>query len=409
MDLLKILNISDIMTAMSGKYMEILLKYLTVLAVPILIIALVNCFLGHKVFKILVGIAGIFIGALVGSGISIGISMFSSKQMPSVMVIVIAGILGAFVLGFLSFKLYKAGAFVMGFITGVILGILVMKLMNKDEYIIAGVIGGLLMGLLAIDLYRHVVTLLTSINGGIVAAACLAIILRKDDPTFVLKFGIILAVAGIIVQYILLFMKKKNASEEEEDEEEQELIREKKSKRHSLEKKASRKQSKKKIENKRKSAKSTKKNRSDKKKYDYQSEFFLVEIFSNIAQVVKDFVMKRVGEDKEEEEEEFYEEDRKEESRIEEEIEEAIPIRKDQIYSSKQVTPHVIIKESESPILKEEIREHAEQVEEVNIPVFDLEDISQKLEEELEHSLEAEKDKELEDLIIKEAYRNMDK
>lgn len=442
MDLLKIFDIADSMNMLSGSFMEVISKYLMIAAIPVLIIALINCFLGHKVFKILVGLAGIFIGAFLGVGIVMGFSMLTTKQMPAVSLMVIAAIIGAVIIGFGSFRLYKGGAFCMGFITGMILGVVVMKLMNKDEYIIAGVIGGLLMGLLAIDLYRHIVILLTSINGGMVSAACLAIILKKDDPLFILKLGIVLSVLGIIVQYILLFLSRKNA----DDDEDEESIDEKKNKKRLAgknDRKVHKKLSKKDKKEVKRSTKNGKKNKPEKKKYDYQAEFFLVGIFSNAAQNIKDFIVDKFGsiEEDEEEEEAAYEE--REEFEEDEEDDRKYDIKENKkeevrhydirrndvtksmadkvaspqvfdtkIISKKVEKSNIIVKEEDIVTHKtadvKNINELNQQLEEVNIPTFDLDDIGHKLEEELEHSLDTQKDKDLEDLIIKEAYRNLD-
>jgi hypothetical protein len=46
--------------------------------------------------------------------------------------------------------------------------------------------------------------------------------------------------------------------------------------------------------------------------------------------------------------------------------------------------------------------------ENVNIPIFDIDDIGQKLEAELNNNLIIQNDKELEELIINETIRNLD-
>jgi Domain of unknown function (DUF4203) len=420
MDLLKLFDIADITNILSGNFMDVISKYLMVAAIPVLIIALVNCFLGHKVFKILVGLAGVLIGGMLGVLVAMGVSMLTTKHLPSVSLLLIAAVIGAIIIGLGSFKLYKGGAFCMGFITGMILGMVIMKLMNKDEYIIAGVIGGLLMGLLAIDLYRHVVILLTSINGGIVSAACLFVILDKEDPLFILNVGIVLSVLGIVVQYILLFVSRKNAADDD-NEEEEDKIEEKKSKKRLAaknDKKTNKKIAKKDKNKGKRSDKHKKSKKYTKKKYNYQAEFFLVEIISNIAQSIKDFVVDKFGlddeDEKEEDEEDDFYEDQEELLEGEDDIDGIKnEMKKDEMKSpsTKGVKPHVVIQEENVTQKTSEIKSDYElmkKVEEVNIPMFDLEDIEHKLEEELEHNLVVDKEQELEDLIIRETYRNLD-
>lgn len=469
MDLLKIFDLSDITNILAGEYMTVLSKYLLPAAIPVLIIALINCFLGYKVFKTLVGVVGLLVGAGLGVGIVSGVYTITLNKMPGALIMVIAAIVGAAVIGFSSYKLYKGGAFCMGFVTGMILGVVIMKIMNKDEYIIAGVIGGLLMGLLAIDLYRHVVILLTSINGGFVSAACLAIILSKDDPTFILKFGIALSVIGILVQYILLYMGKKNAKPEgeEDDEEEEEFIPEQKRNKKQIEPKKEKKTNKApakkaKVKEKRNSQKQKqKKKKQEKKNYNFESDFFLVEIFSNIAQSVKDFVVDKfdldtIEDDDFDEDEDIFEEDdsieednlfevddsnenddaftdieshQKEERKVydfdvkkyslkEKAKENVIENEKWKETAVKMQTkqPTPVQMPEQRIINEEEITKQNKTLNSIqrapvqtNNESFDLDDIALKLEKELDHSLEVEEDRELEDLIIKELYRNLDK
>lgn len=412
MELLKIFDLSDITNILSGQYMDVLSKYLLPAAIPMLIIALVNCFLGHKVFKVLIGMAGLLVGGILGGGIVIGFFTLTSNKMPSVFAIVIACTIGAVLLGISSYKLYKGGAFCMGFITGMILGIAIMKWMNQDEYLIAGVIGGLLMGLLAIDLYRHVVILLTSTNGGFVSAACLAILLKKEDPLFILKVGIALSLVGIIVQYILLYASRKNAEDNEEEEVNiKEEKRNQKNKETKIEKKENKKLSGNKKKKEKRNKQKSKKKKQEKRKYDYEAEFFLVEIISSVAQKIKDFVVDKFGLE-EDEEEDLYDDELENAndnddlnwSGIEEiELED---LEKEDTFTLNN-SRYKQIEEDDSMI--EEINKHQLEIaNEEEETIFDLEDLSHKLEEELEHSLEADKEKELEDLIIKEAYKNLD-
>ncbi|PXV95478.1 uncharacterized protein DUF4203 [Lachnotalea glycerini] len=432
MDLIKLLNISDIMDLLSGNYMEILSKYFTIIAIPIFIAAMINCFFGHRIFKILVGLAGLFIGALLGAGIYIGITVMLRKSMPGIAMIAFTSVMGAIVLGFLSFKLYKAGAFCMGFITGMTLGIVIMKLIGKDEYVIAGVIGGLLMGLLAIDLYKHVVIILTSVNGGLVGAACLAVILNNDDPVFILKLGAGFCAAGIIFQYVtLLLHKRKKADNDEQEDEKVNAAEDEKSEKHDAEKKKeTKKQSSKKEIKKTNTKKKIKKSAKNKKSSD-KSDFFLVEIISYAAQKVKDFIMNRVssdGLDREDEyesmdyeeedygEEEYEEKDYEEENAQEEDIVKSEENKK-KISMEYENSRHsienknVIIMENEISSNNWQGNENMvryNEAEDISIPEFNFDEISKGLEKELNHRIKEDEEEELTKMIIKETIKNID-
>jgi hypothetical protein len=491
MEVLKILNTSDAVNLLSGNYMEIISKYLAVAAMPILVIALINCFFGQKLFKILVGLAGIFIGAGLGAGICIGFNLLVKKDMPSVSMIIISIILGVIMLGFISFKLYKAGAFCMGFISGVILGIAIMKLMNKDDYLIAAVIGGLLMGLLAIDLYKHMVIILTSVNGGLIAAACIAIITKNDDPLFMLKLGLGLAIGGIVFQYILTLFGKKKEIDDEEEEDEDEDEDEKQQKRRKTDKRIAKSKQKKYAKNRAKQDEKKAKNKSSrkadnnankkesavKKKENDGAGFFLIDIIIEVAQGIKDRVNSYLNaddiaddeEDEEyddadeyEEDEEYddtdeyedeeiddYDEDDEEIDYIEDEDKNYEDKRyEDKKYQDKnynQMEHDIVYKVKDSEKLEEDLRypnkrsyydnnfslkdnkivikenEDAnasyqdmeqkltrELTENINIPLFDVDEIGAKLEEELENNLKNQDNDELEDLIIKQTIKDID-
>ncbi|MFA9378392.1 MAG: DUF4203 domain-containing protein [Lachnotalea sp.] len=468
MDVLKALNLSDIMNLLSGNYMEVISKYFTVIAVPVLVIAMINCFLGHRIFKLLVSAVGILIGAMLGAGICVGLNMLTGKDMPSAFMIGIGALVGAVVLGFASFKLYKAGAFFMGFITGVALGVVVMKLIHKDDYIIAGVLGGLLMGLLAIDLYKHMVILLTSVNGGLIGAVCIAIIKSNDDPIFILKMGGGLAIAGLVVQSILVSLdkkKKKNKREdldEDLDEDSDEFEEDK-----ALQLKKSAVMSKKEVKtppviNKKKTSKKKVKNEINKKrkkkivnkqKENLNSGIFLIDIITNIAQPIKDKIMliienREMDEIEEDElENSELEEDEMEDSELEdyelkddeleadeqeenvlenkelndveyegEELKEMfkaseLPNKNSNVYQKKLQQDPIIIRDTDYNMdtfkdLEQALEQELE--ENITVPIFDVDEIGRKLEEELNNNLEIQEDEELENLIIKETIKNLD-
>gem|GEM_PF-6331424 len=122
----------------------------------------------------------------------------------------------------------------------------------------------------------------------------------------------------------------------------------------------------------------------------------MVEIISSIAQKIKDFIVDKFDLEEEDEEDLFEEETTLEEEEFEDKSEE-----KRELEELEKEEDDIIIREIPSKHQPAEIANEAEE------NVFDLKDLSHKLEEELEHSLEAEKEKELEDLIIKEAYKNL--
>ena len=111
MDTLKlletILGMSDILTA--DMLEQQITKIVTAVTIPILLFAIINCFLGYRIFRVIVTISGTMIAGAAGCLIAI--------KTQSVTWIVASILICALVGGFAAYKLYMAGAFIMGFFT----------------------------------------------------------------------------------------------------------------------------------------------------------------------------------------------------------------------------------------------------------------------------------------------------
>lgn len=198
MDIFKILELGSEYSQLFGK----ITKYITIAAIPVLIVGIINCFLGYKLFRKMVAIIGaIAISLLLSAGYAAFKTWRGSES--SFFIMIALAVIGIVIGGFVAYKLYLAGAFCMGFVTGMTGGAIVMRVVDQNSIMIGGVIAGLLMGLLAVDLYKHAIIVMTSINGSMLIAISMAVLLKKADPSFVLKTAIIMAFIGIIVQYIL--------------------------------------------------------------------------------------------------------------------------------------------------------------------------------------------------------------
>ncbi len=198
MDISKIMDLTSSLSSVSGDVLqEYISKVLTIAVVPILALAIINCFFGYRIFRIVVTISGTMIGGAIGA--LVGLKLNSTTWLLAA--ILICALVG----GFAAYKLYMAGAFVMGFFTGMLVGAVAMVVLQKDSILIAAVLAGLVLGLLAVDLYKYVLVALTSINGGMLIGVCANIILQKDSPKLILIVGVLCSVFGMIVQYIYAF------------------------------------------------------------------------------------------------------------------------------------------------------------------------------------------------------------
>lgn len=212
MDIFKILELGSEYSQLFGK----ITKYITIAAIPVLIVGIINCFLGYKLFRKMVAIIGaIAISLLLSAGYAAFKTWRGSES--SFFIMIALAVIGIVIGGFVAYKLYLAGAFCMGFVTGMTGGAIVMRVADQNSIMIGGVIAGLLMGLLAVDLYKHAIIVMTSINGSMLIAISMAVLLKKADPSFVLKTAIIMAFIGIIVQYILAAVLPDKKTDTDED------------------------------------------------------------------------------------------------------------------------------------------------------------------------------------------------
>lgn len=212
MDIFKILELGSEYSQLFGK----ITKYITIAAIPVLIVGIINCFLGYKLFRKMVAVIGaIAISLLLSAGYAAFKTWRGSES--SFFIMIALAVIGIVIGGFVAYKLYLAGAFCMGFVTGMTGGAIVMRVVDQNSIMIGGVIAGLLMGLLAVDLYKHAIIVMTSINGSMLIAISMAVLLKKADPSFVLKTAIIMAFIGIIVQYILAAVLPDKKPDTDED------------------------------------------------------------------------------------------------------------------------------------------------------------------------------------------------
>lgn len=212
MDIFKILELGSEYSQLFGK----ITKYITIAAIPVLIVGIINCFLGYKLFRNMVAVIGAIVISILLSAGYVAFKAWRGSE-SSFFIMIALAVMGIVIGGFVAYKLYLAGAFCMGFVTGMTGGVIVMRVVDQNSIMIGGVIAGLLMGLLAVDLYKHAIIVMTSINGSMLIAISMAVLLKKADPSFVLKTAIIMAFIGIIVQYILAAVLPDKKPDTDED------------------------------------------------------------------------------------------------------------------------------------------------------------------------------------------------
>lgn len=150
--------------------------YLQMGAILSIVLGLISCFAGYRLFRVVLAIAGFFIGAAVAGGL---FWTFLPQQPEFLAVIVglVGGIIGAVFLGFF----YFAGVFVAGVALGVLLGSIIPVNMGWQRVLVS-IILGLLCGVLALALQKLLIVVATAFIGSWAVLGGLALLLGWAVP-----------------------------------------------------------------------------------------------------------------------------------------------------------------------------------------------------------------------------------
>jgi hypothetical protein len=185
----------------------------------LLLIGLVICFFGYRIFRVFLFLAGLQVGFILG--LWLGGMLFSSQ-----LVVLIVAILAGIVLALISGILLKIGGFLAGAGVLAILAAFVLQLLKITDsntrlivFLVAAIIGGLL-GVFAV---KPFLILVTAVNGAyLVADSVLNLVggypasqylqmhgqLSTLELVLLLAGVIILAILGAMVQFRAAYRKK---------------------------------------------------------------------------------------------------------------------------------------------------------------------------------------------------------
>lgn len=161
-----------------------------------LVIALLTCFLGLKVFRIWMGVLGLAVG--LGAGYWLPVNLFHVDKVIGLVIGIVLGIL----LAVLAYKLYLASVMLYCWLMGALLAAYFIRPDSLVWWALCFAIG-LAAGLIGLKFAEPIVIMITGLNGGITAAIAAAYLISFQDETLTLAAGAVLAVAGIVVQFIL--------------------------------------------------------------------------------------------------------------------------------------------------------------------------------------------------------------
>lgn len=162
-----------------------------------LLFSVAGCFFGYKLMKFWIAVAGFVLGFVLGDVIC------ALLKVESFGIFFLIGTVAGIVLAILSFQLYKAGIFLLGAVLGGGITLLVLGAATW-WYILAAVFVGIAVGALAMVAVKPVVIFSSAFSGGLSAlqAAGALFGFAAGYPTVVTIGGIMLAILGMVVQFI---------------------------------------------------------------------------------------------------------------------------------------------------------------------------------------------------------------
>jgi hypothetical protein len=174
-------------------------------AVIAVLIGILFCFFGYRLFKIVLGIAGFIWGALLVASVVFGLTH-------STLAAVLAGLAGGIVFALLAVFLYYVGVFILGTFFGAAIGIFVLAIVGVMTPVWVILILAVLGGVLAVIFQRFMIILSTAFVGAWAVVFGVFHLIPKTEGvayTYIaLVAWIVLGVIGMLVQYRVTARKK---------------------------------------------------------------------------------------------------------------------------------------------------------------------------------------------------------
>lgn len=190
------------------------------LLAAVVLLGLLICFFGYRMFRFVLAIVGFIIGASFVAGF--GFTLTDGKE---IVVILIAAVAGGLIVGALFLFLYSAGVFLIGAIFGILLFSGIIGFVNSNTSPILYILPALVGGILALLLQKFMIILITSFTGAWVSVMAVLYFISSDFSPFRLEFidrlgenqtyrivfsWLALGMLGFITQYVIFPKKGKN-------------------------------------------------------------------------------------------------------------------------------------------------------------------------------------------------------
>ena len=161
-----------------------------------IVVGLISCFLGYKFLRIWMALIGFVIGMSVGYFVS-------DKYFSNAVIPIIIGFLAGVLVGFIAYKIYLVGVFLMAFFGtfGFIGQLLDHYNVPGLMWLILTVVLAIVIAAIALKFVKPVIIISSALNGGVMVMGGVFKLLNENAKHMMLLAAILLAILGIMVQF----------------------------------------------------------------------------------------------------------------------------------------------------------------------------------------------------------------
>ena len=176
--------------------MEQIGQFMTIVYGIVCVFGILNCLLGYRILRFWMMIFGFLIGA----GAGFGVTYLSGVEDKMVIAGAMAGL--GIVLAIVSFLVYRAGIFVLGFGIGISLSIYLVHPTSSFSFFLC-ILVGVGLGILAMRYAKGVIIIGTSILGGVLAGVSIAKIGGLEQFPYGVGMAVGIALLGMLIQFAI--------------------------------------------------------------------------------------------------------------------------------------------------------------------------------------------------------------
>lgn len=195
--------------------MEQIGQFMTIVYGIVCVFGILNCLLGYRILRFWMMIFGFLIGA----GAGFGVTYLSGVEDKMVIAGAMVGL--GIVLAIVSFLVYRAGIFVLGFGIGISLSIYLVHPTSSFSFFLC-ILVGVGLGILAMRYAKGVIIIGTSILGGVLAGVSIAKIGGLEQFPYGVGMAVGIALLGMLIQFAINKDHYDDDDEEDEDDDDPE-------------------------------------------------------------------------------------------------------------------------------------------------------------------------------------------